>query len=325
MRRKEGSGTPAASVTAAIVNYNGLAYLDELLTSLAQQDFRDFDALLIDNGSSDGSLDHVRRLYPWVRVLDQGRNLGFAQAGNAAARHSSSEYLVLLNTDLRLHSDFLRRLVDAAREDHRVAAIASKMLLYDSPDRINGVGGCMNRIGYTWDRGMFEPDRGQYDQPSDVLFASAGAALFRREAFLRVGGFDERFFMYHEDVDLCWRLWILGYRVTTAPDARALHHFGGTTKSARSLSWREIVGERNSMRSMLKNYEWSNVLRAYRRLLLRRCGTRRKLAQLRSFLWNLLYLPETLRMRNRIQRSRKRRDVELADLIVESEDVPIRL
>lgn len=316
-------GSPVVSV--AIINYNGRAFADELLASLERQNLREFETLFIDNASTDGSAGYVRDNYPWVRVLEQETNLGFARAGNLAARQARSSYLALLNPDIKLDPGWLRALVEAAGREERTAAVASKILLYDRPHLLNGVGGCMNFVGYAWDRGMFEEDRGQYDQPEEVLFASAGAALFCRPSFLEAGGFDERFFMYHEDVDLCWRLWLLGYRVITAPQAVAYHHFGGATRRARGLEWREVIGERNCMRSLLKNYEPRNVGRAFLRLLLLRLPLARKRAQIRNLLWNLAHLAETWKRRRKVQRARVRTDSELERLIVQSSHVPIRL
>lgn len=312
-------------VTIAIINYNGRDYLEELLSSLQRQTFREFHTLLVDNGSRDGSLDVVRSRAPWVEILAAADNLGFSKAGNLAARHARSPFLTLLNTDIKAEPEWLETLVAVAFENPETAAVSSKMLLYDRPGVLNGVGGCMNRLGYTWDRGMFETDRGQYDRISEVLFASAGAALFDRTRFLEMGGFDERFFMYHEDVDLCWRLWLRGYRVLTAPGGVVHHHFGATTRNARSLQWREHLGERNSIRSMIKNYETANVLRALRGLLLLRQSPRRKLAQLRNLAWNLSILPETVRLRRSIQQSRIRSDEEMRSLIEQRNDVPIRI
>lgn len=312
-------------VSAVIINYNGLAFLDELLHSLRAQSYPSFDTLFLDNASEDGSAAYVRNNYTQVRVLAQSTNLGFSRAGNLAAEVSDGDFLAFLNADVKLDRHWLEALVETALEDSSIAAVASKLRLYSRPDCLNGVGGAMNYLGYTWDRGMFEEDRGQYDASEEVLFASAGAALFRRSAFLAAGGFDPRFFMYHEDVDLCWRLWLLGFRVVTAPWAVAYHHFGAATREARGNLWRELMGERNNMRSLLKNYQWKNTVRACWGLLTLRQSRRRKLGQLRNLVWNLSVFADTLRCRHWIQKRRRRSDEDLKHLIVQSKHVPIRL
>ncbi len=315
-----GSHAPASVV---IINYNGRPYLEELLGSLELQTRRPLETLLVDNASRDDSVAYVRREFPWVRVLPQERNLGFSRAANLAADAARGTWLVLLNTDLRLEPEWLAELVAAAGTDPSIAAVSSKLRLYDQPHRLNGVGGCMNRLGYTWDRGMGEEDRGQYDQSREVLFACAGAALFHRSRFREAGGFDSRFFMYHEDVDLCWRLWLRGFRVVTAPRAVAYHHLSASTREDQGLLWREILGERHNLRALLKNYECANLARALWGLLTLRQPIRRKWAQLGNLAWNLRRLPETLRLRRRIQRERRVPDAQMKRLVVQSRHVPI--
>lgn len=315
---------PTDSATAAVVNYNGRRYLPELFDSLEAQSHRPSELIFVDNGSCDGSVDYVARRDPGCRLLQQKRNIGFARAANLAMESANARFVALLNADLKLHPAWLGEMVGTA-ERTGAAAVASKILLYDRPRTLNGIGGCMNFLGYTWDRGMWEADDGQYDEEAEVLFASAGAALFDRDSFLSSGSFDGRFFMYHEDVDLCWRLWLFGERVVTCPGAIAYHHFGGATKAARGMEWRELLGERNNIRALIKNYELTNLRRSLAGLVSLRQRPRRKLLQLRNFAWNLLFLPETLAKRREIQRRRKRPDQEIGRLIVESKDVPIRL
>ena len=263
--------------------------------------------------------------FPWVRILSLPQNLGFSRAVNLAARETSAEFLATLNTDLKLEPDWLEALLAVARQDASVAAVASKLRLYHQPTVLNGVGGAMNQLGYTWDLGMFEEDKGQYDQSREVLFASAGAALFRRSVFLESGGFDKGFFMYHEDVDLCWRFWLLGFRVLTAPGAVAYHHFGASTQAHQGMTWRELLGERHNIRALIKNYEARNLRSALWGLIKRPQPPVRKWNQFRNFLWNLRKLPDTLKRRKWNQDRRRRSDAELQFLIIQSNDVPIRL
>ena len=313
------------SVTLGIINYNGRRFLSELLDGIGAQRFDNFETLLLDNASNDDSLALVKQGYPWVRLISSPVNLGFSKAGNRLLAESGSPFICFLNTDIKLDSDWLGQLVNQIEQSPKTAAVAPKMLLYDTPHLLNGVGGCMNRLGYTWDRGMFEEDLGQYDQPAPVLFASAGASLFRRPVLQKLGGFDEGMFMYHEDVDLGWRLWLSGHQVRTAPGAVVFHHFGGVTQASRGPAWRELLGERHNIRSLLKNHEVPNLLRALAGLLVLRQPIPRKIAQLKNFAWNLGHFGSTLTLRRQIQRGRVLRDRDLGELIVQSSDVPVRL
>ncbi len=308
-----------------IINYNGRRYLEELFASIREQSLPPREVVLVDNASSDGSPEYAARLYPGIRVIPFSRNRGFAAAANAGLEAGSCEAAALVNTDIRLDRFWLEQLLETMRSDEKIAAVAAKVMLYDRPRLINGVGGGMNRLGYTWDIGMFEEDRGQYDAPAEVIFAPASAALFRKSAVLGSGGFDESFFMYHEDVDLGWRLRLFGFRIVTCPAAVAFHHFGGTTRESKSMLWRELLGERNDMAALLKNYEWMNALSALAAMMSLRQSPARKWGQVRNLLWNLARLPSTLRKRRLIQKQRILTDDEIAGLIVQSRHVPIRL
>ena len=142
---------PRASVV--VVNYQGRAYLEELFTSLSRQTFQDFEVIFIDNASQDGSLDTVRSLRPGCQTVEQQRNLGFARAANQGARLAAGDLLAFLNPDLKLDHGWLEELIRATESDHRIAAVASKMFLYNDAGKLNGVGGMMNYLGYTWGPG----------------------------------------------------------------------------------------------------------------------------------------------------------------------------
>lgn len=310
-------------VSLIIVNYNGLAHLECCLDSLRGSRFQDFETLLVDNGSSDGSCDFVRGRYPWVRILKLGENNGFSKANNLAVLKSQAPFLAFLNNDVEVDKDWLGQLVDAASKSSRAVAWASKMLMFDHRNLLNGVGGAMNQVGYTFDLGMYERDTGQHDQSREVFFPCAGACLMRREAFLAAGGFDDRFFMYHEDVDLGWTLWMLGGRIETVPSAVVYHKFGGTSKNTMGMARREHIGERNNIRALIKHYELPNLARALRMLLTQRQSPGRKWQLLRNMAWNLRHLPDTLAMRRDIQRRRKVTDHDMRHLFYPGAKVPV--
>ncbi len=312
-------------VSVAVINYRGRPYLRELFDSLGLQAFQDFETLFIDNDSQDGSIEFVREEYPWADIHAQDRNQGYAKAANYAAKVAQGEFLAILNTDIRLDRLYLLELLKVMEGDPKIAAVASKMLLYDDPGTLNGVGGAMNFLGYTWDRGMLEPDAGKYDESDEVPFACGGAALFRRDRLLEAGGFDRRFWMYHEDVDLCWRFWIFGYSVVTAPRAVAYHHFSRSTRDTISMDWREIIGERNLIRSLIKNLEFSSLFRVLWAISNLPQPKERKSAQRRNLMWNLLLLPDTLAWRFWVQRRRRRTDRELEYLLSGAVQVPVDL
>ena len=304
-------------VTIAVLNRDGREWLQDCLDSVLRADYPDLDVLLVDNGSTDGSLDLVRSTFPQVRVLALDRNLGFTGAYNRAFEQSDAEYMVLLNNDTVVPDQgWVRALVDVMEGDQSIAAAACKMLYLHDSKVINSLGG--NAFWWTgsYDVADGEPDEGQYDSPPVEPFSfCGGAAMLRMSAVREVGGFDDALFAYREDFDLAWRLRLRGYRVAYVPDARILHVGGGTWGA---MSYGKLyLSSRNWLRLMLKNYSLATLLKAlpmYLALefLVRLPGLvwvnrslRFVLMPFHNLLWNLAHLRDTLRARRRIQRSRQ--------------------
>lgn len=182
---------------------------------------------MVDNGSSDGSVEEIARDHPHVRVIALHRNTGFAYAANRGIEAASGDAVALVNTDVVLDPDWIARMTGALDRDAGLGAAACKMVELDDPRRIYDAGDVLRRDGVCEQRGRFGPDDGRHDQPGEVFAACAGAALYRREAVLTVGGFDERFFSYLEDVELGLRLRLGGWRCAYEP-AVARHAGGGS-------------------------------------------------------------------------------------------------
>jgi hypothetical protein len=212
-----------------IPNWNGISHLHECLNSLRKQTFQDFEALVVDNGSTDGSLDLLRREYPWVRVIGLSKNRGFSAAVNAGIRASDSDYIVLLNNDTRVDKDWLGNLVRAMDETPAASFGTSKMLNYYRPDRIDTVwNGFSFRLGAGVNVGRGE-SADQYSRRQWVFGACAGSAIYRRSLFEDIGLFDEDFFLVFEDVDIDLRAQIAGHRCLYVPDSIVFHKLGGST------------------------------------------------------------------------------------------------
>jgi GT2 family glycosyltransferase len=213
-------------VSVVILNFNGRRYLEACLSSMAAQTYRDFEVIVVDNASQDGSAEYLETQFPWVKVIKNRANLGFAGGSNEGIRHACGDLILTLNNDTRAESRLIEYLIRPMLSDKRVGACAAKMLLPDG--RINSAGICISRSGAAWDRGMFEPDRGQYDYQHEVFGACAGAALYRKEMLDEIGLFDEDFFLYLEDVDLAFRAKLAGWKCIYVPEAVVYHHHGGT-------------------------------------------------------------------------------------------------
>jgi GT2 family glycosyltransferase len=215
-------------VSVVIVNYNGLKFLEKCLAAALGQTYPAFEVLLVDNGSSDGSVSFVRERFPAVKVIETGRNLGFAAGNNAGIRAAKGDLIATLNNDTEVTPGWLTALVRPMVADPSVGMCASKMLLMREPGVIDSTGIEISRSGACWDRGMFEPDDGRYGIADEIFGPCAGAALYRKKMLDEVGLFDEDFFTYMEDVDLAFRGNLAGWKCMYAPAAIVYHYHGGT-------------------------------------------------------------------------------------------------
>jgi GT2 family glycosyltransferase/ADP-heptose:LPS heptosyltransferase len=217
-------------VTVIIVTWNGRQHLEPCLDALAAQTRRDFEVVVVDNASTDGTVELLRERYPQVRLLCNEANLGFAVANNQGIRTSSAPFIATLNNDTIPDPGWLAALLrpfEADDADPRLGAVASKMVFADAPHVINSCGIAMDPAGIAWDLWGGRPAQ-LADRRREVFGACAGAALYRRAMLDDVGLFDEDFFAYFEDLDLAWRALLRGWRCVLAPDAVVRHAHSGT-------------------------------------------------------------------------------------------------
>lgn len=251
------SSAPTFSII--IVNYNGGEFLTGALLSLEAQTFRDFEVLLVDNASSDGSIDNLETAgLPAFTLLRQAENLGFAEGNNVAAKVATGKWVLLLNPDTVAQEDWLEQLLAATKRHSYCRVFASGQINLSTPSLMDGAGDCYQLFGFPW-RGGFE--RPVAEMPSEGLcFAACGAsAMYDRELFLSLGGFDERLFCYCEDVDIGFRLQKLGEDCIFVPDAVIFHEGSGI--SGRESEFTVFHGSRNRSAIYVKNMPlWLLVL-----------------------------------------------------------------
>ena len=213
-----------------VPNYNGRRFLDTCLGALFRQTYppERLEVVLVDDASTDDSVAWVREHYEGVKIVALASNSGLAAGCNAGARAATGDLLVMLNNDTEAEPGWLAALVEAASAHPEAGAIASKMLLFDRREVLHNAGDLMGADGIPRNRGVWEVDEGQYDAHGEVFGGCGGGVAYRRAAWEAAGGFDERLFMYLEDVDLAWRLQLLGWRAIFAPEARLYHHLSAT-------------------------------------------------------------------------------------------------
>lgn len=304
----ERATTPA--VTAVVLNYNGRELLDVILPSLAGQTYPSLSVTVLDNGSGDGSAEHVRERWPDVQVVALPENVGVAAALNRGLESVETDLVALLNNDIELDPCWLEELVAHLLADPQAASSSGKMLRFDRRDVIDAAGDGMRWSSAAFNRGAGEPDRGQFDRPEPVFSACAGAALYRRSAFEDVGPFDEDFFAYLEDIDWSLRAQLRGYSSRYVPTAVAYHMRGATTGGARNRY--RVMQRRNQIWLVVKGYPAAALLRRLPGILLLNAGLALQDARqgglgstLRGWWWALRGLPRMLRKRRAIQRGRR--------------------
>lgn len=246
-------------VSVIILTWNGRRFLDDCLGSLATQTLREFEVVLVDNGSNDGSAAYVRAAYPWVRLVELSENVGFAEGNNRGLEMAEGEFIVTLNNDTKAGPRLLEELLQPALQDSGVGMIAAKMLNFFETGRIDSVGvkAAVNGMGYNI--GVGELDSGQYDAPAEVFGPCAGAALYRRTMLDEVGFFDSDFFAYYEDLDLAWRCRLAGWRCVTAPRAEVLHVHSATSGKMSPFTLYHV--QRNKWFTIVKNWPLMLLLR----------------------------------------------------------------
>lgn len=240
----------APAVSVIIVSYQSGPTLEECLKRLQAQTFRDFETILVDNASTDGAPQAAATAYPRVDFVEAGANLGFAAGNNLAARRAKGRWLVLLNPDAYAEPDWLAELMAGVERYPTVKSFASLQLSADQPGLLDGAGDNVTSAGI--------PFRGGYGRkqpttlPEGEVFSACGAAmLVDRDLFLEVGGFDERYFCYCEDVDLGYRLRLLGHPTLLLPKAK-VSHVGSASTGVRS-DFSIFHGSRNRVWTFIKN------------------------------------------------------------------------
>jgi GT2 family glycosyltransferase len=249
----------APHVSIIVLNYDGLQHLGPCLDSLRDLRYpKDrLEVILADNASRDGSVAFVRDRYPWVRLVELSENHGFAGGNDRAAEQASGELVCFLNNDTRVDPGFLEALVETHASG--AACVGSRIVSFDG-SQLQYRGGEMNFCGFGFQQGLGERATPPTGGDEETLFACGCAMLLSRKTFLDVGGFDEAYFAFYEDVDLGWRLWVLGHPVRYCPTSLVYHQgdasFAKTPSESRQLLW-----NRNTLFTLLKNYDDANLAR----------------------------------------------------------------
>ena len=306
--------TPIVSII--VLNYNGKKYLANCLGSITNSTFNNYEVILVDNASKDGSADFVRRRFPSIKVIQTEKNLGFPEGNNIGARYATGTYLIFLNNDTEVTPNWLEQMVKSIEANPSAGVCGSKVLLLDKKNVIDVIGGFMCDIfGYGLNAlGHLEKDNNQYDGEKEVFSIVGASLLIKRKVFEEIGGFDSSYFLLGEDIDLSWRAQLAGYKVIVDPLAIVYHKSMGTIKNKQNQKERaelRFLSERNTLRSLLKNYDQLTlfkVLPCYFMLLVFEIGfflaakkAHLAFADIRSVAWNIRSFRETWLLHEAVQ------------------------
>lgn len=249
---------PLPKIAVVLLNWNGKHFLEQFLPSVLSSAYPGYEVIIVDNGSADDSIAFVETHYPSLRLIRFDQNLGFAKGYNEALKQIECDYYVLLNSDVEVTKGWLEPMVALLESDPSIAACQPKLLSFKNKtlfEYAGAAGGWLDKYGYPFAKGRIfdicEEDHGQYDQTEPIFWASGAALFIRARVFHEVSGFDEYFFAHQEEIDLCWRIQLAGYKIYSCP-VSVIYHVGGGTLP-RGNSRKTYLNFRNNKIMLSKN------------------------------------------------------------------------
>ncbi len=290
-----------------IPSWNGKDLLADCLKSLEEQTFKDFEIIVVDNGSTDGTAEMVHG----VKIIENTKNIGFARAINQGVECSKAKYVVFLNNDTQVSKNWLKELVECADKHPEVVSVNPKLLNFYNRKIIDGVGIQINEVGQARSIGYSEKDAGQYEKENYIFGATGGASLFKRQEFIKLGMFDESYFMYSEEVDFAFRAQLQGYQSIYCPKAKVFHKHKATAKKLPQHI--EYWQFRNMMATIIKDFpagilfkkwRWLKIILVYYNTVFYQLKNGFFWPPVGTLLWLTINLPRLLIDRWNIQNSR---------------------
>lgn len=242
-----------------ILNWNGEKFFDKFLPSvLRHSQVENTEIVVADNGSTDNSIPYLKQHFPSVKIIDLQHNYGFAEGYNQALKQVEADYLVLLNSDVEVSKHWLEPCLSHLEADEKIAAVQPKIVSFNAPEYFEyagAAGGFIDKFGYPFCRGRIlnhlEKDEKQYDEATQIFWATGACLFIRADVFKNAGGFDGDFFAHMEEIDLCWRLKNQGHKIVYEPQS-TVYHLGGATLTYGSPQ-KIYLNFRNNLYMLYKN------------------------------------------------------------------------
>ena len=257
---------PLPKCAIVILNWNGRKFLEQFLPSVFLSTYSNHEVIVADNFSTDDSIVFIEKNYPAARIIRLTQNWGFAKGYNEALKQVEADYFVILNSDVEVTRDWLEPMIEMLENDASIAACQPKIRSYHNKkmfEYAGAGGGWIDKYGYPFSKGrifeLCEEDHGQYDQSEPIFWASGAALFIRSSVFDEMKGFDEYFFAQQEEIDLCWRIQLAGYKIYSCPSSIIYHVGGGTLQ--RGNSRKTFLNFRNNLIMLVKNLPLSTKIR----------------------------------------------------------------
>ncbi len=303
-----------SKVSIIVLNWNGKKFLKNCLNSLQKLNYNSVEIIVVDNNSTDGSAEFVKKNYPKVIFVENKENYGFAKGNNIGYEKTKGEYVLILNNDTVVTPDFLNPLIETFKKDSRIGCLQPQIRLLEDKKVLDGVGAFLTSTGFLYHFGYLkDKNKDIYNKRMKIFSAKGACMLLSRKAIEKVGLFDEDFFIFFEETDLCFRLWLAGFTVAYEPKSVIYHMGGADTTSSKSYQHerRAYLSLRNMFCSYLKNFGTINLLVILPIFIfLQVClvfyylitlKIKLAIAVFKAFLWNTVNIGKTLKKRSIIQ------------------------
>lgn len=292
--------------------------MEQFLSSVRKLDYSNYEVIILDNGSTDGSFDFLKSNFPEFIIFKNETNAGFSKGCNIGAQLASGDYLLFLANDMEVDSNLIKEMVKTIESDPTIGVCGSKTLKLDVNSKrtkiIDNIGGELDTLCFAVPRGANEIDKAQLDFETPVFFAYGCPSLIKHDVFDKIGGFDPEYFALYEDIDICWRTKLIGYKIVVNPSAISYHKGSVTVRSLFDRQEIRFLAEKNILRTLLKNYSTSTLIKILPQyiailsgemvfyLSIRRVDM--ALALVKSVVWNITHIKSALYLRARIQKIR---------------------
>ena len=309
-------------VSIIIVNWNGKHWLEGCLPTLSKLTYKHTELIIVDNASTDGSVEWVSKRYPKTKIIRNSENLGFSHANNLGYKKAGGDYILFLNNDTKVAPNYISELLKPFLTDKTIGGVQSKIFLMDEPSRLDSIGAFLTPTGFLFHNHLGGKDKPELDQEIDLYTAKGASMMFRRDVLkqIEVDGwiFDPEYFAYFEETDMCHRVWLAGYRIVYAYEAVIYHKMGATSVKLVS-AWVQFNSYKNRINSYIKNLGTLNMIFILP-LHIAMChvlafvflfkGTPSWFMSIeKAIWWNVIHLPKTLDNRKIVQTQiRKRSD-----------------